>query len=325
MGGNDGLPLSSGARRRGCAATYARRVSCGGSSAPGRARENSGSDVDKKQSMYEILGVAPAASLDEIRAAHRRRSFELMSGKLGLPRDECDYRLKLLDVALQTLSDADARAEHDIRRGLAEAPAASLPVIRPASPDDEARALQLAAIVEASHRMGLANDQRLQFEAVSSTVGASARALKAALRIVVGLVILFFVLRGAQLAMASRKPAAAPPSAEVKRAEEMLVIQAYYKKHGVRPASRAEAELLEQEDRRRENERREAEFERERSAREMQQFAEEGRAIGRQVSNDIRAAEETARFEDRQRAEEQAYQEAQQRRREAGQDREEEE
>lgn len=277
--------------------------------------------MDKK-SLYEILGVAPTASLAELKAAHRRRSFELMSGKAKLPRDECDYHLKLLDVALETLSDPDARTEYDIRQGLAAPPPPTLPALRPVSAADEARALQLAAAIEENHRTALAGEQRLQLEAIRTTVGTSTRALKTILRVVAGLIVLFFVLRGAQLAMASRRPAAAPPSPQVLRAEEMLIIQAYYKKHGVRPASRAEAELLEQEQRRRDNERREAEFERTRDAEERARFAEEGRAIGREVGDELRRAEEMARLEDRRRAAELAELEARERRRAAGRKRE---
>jgi curved DNA-binding protein CbpA len=254
----------------------------------------------EKKSMYQILGVEPKAPIADIKAAHRRLSFRLLSGKSGLSLDERDYQLKLLDAALETLSDVDKRAAYDARLPQPAAPDARLPVpvANPiANPADESRALRLAEAVEHDFKLAAGNERKMQFQAITSTLGTSARALKTILRIVVGLIVLFMVMRWGQMAMASRTPPP-PPSAEVLKAEEKLIIQKYYKTHGVRLGSRAEAEQLTLEHRRKENAQREAEFERDRAARELERFAEQGRSIGEEVSRDLRVAEAEARAED---------------------------
>jgi curved DNA-binding protein CbpA len=248
-----------------------------------------------KKTLYQILGVEQTASLTEIKTAHRRLSFKLLSGKSGIDASERDYQLKLLDAALETLSDVDTRAAYDRRLSPPQALAAPLPV-PVAAPVDASRALQLAEAVEQNFRISTEAERKMQFRAVTSTLGTSARAAKTILRIVVGLVILFMVMRWGQMAMASRTPP--PPSAEILKAEEKLIIQKYFKTHGVRPGSRAEAESLTQEQRRKENAQREADFERERAARDLASFAEQGRSIGEAVHRDLRAAEEEARAED---------------------------
>lgn len=253
----------------------------------------------QKKTMYQILRVDATATTAEIKAAHRRLSFALLSGKASLSPDERDYQLKLLDVALATLSDAEARAAYDAKLSAPVSPAPPLPV-PVTSPSEVSRALQLAEVVEQNFRMSVGNERKLQFDAVSATLGNSARALKTILRIIIGLVILFMVMRWGQMAMASRPPPP-PPSSEVLKAEEKLVIQRYFKTYGVRPGSRAEAEMLTMEHRRKENAAREADYERDRAAREAERFAEQGRSIGERVHEDLRIAEEAAREEDQRR------------------------
>lgn len=258
--------------------------------------------ITDKKNMYEVLGVAPTATLAEIKAAHRRLSLAVMSGKQGLSREDIEFQLKLLDMALGTLSDPATRDAYDAKLAL---PVVSVPynialpvrTVADSQVADET-ATPLAAAVVDSYKTAMATIEghKLEIQAVSSTVSASATALRAILRIVAGLLVLGFALKMGQMALAARKPAT--PSVHVARAEEMLIIQQYYKKYGVRPASRAEADLLEREHRRKENEERQVQFEKDKAEMEQHRFDEEAREIGDRVHDNLVHAEEQARREE---------------------------
>lgn len=258
--------------------------------------------ITDKKNMYEVLGVAPTATLAEIKAAHRRLSLAVMSGKQGLSREDVEFQLKLLDMALGTLTDPATRDAYDAKLAL---PVVSVPynlalpvrTVADSQVADE-KATPLAAAVVDSYQTAMATIEghKLEIQAVSSTVSASARALRAILRIVAGLLVLGFALKMGQMALAARRPVT--PSVHVARAEEMLIIQQYYKKYGVRPASRAEAELLEREHRRKENEESQVQFEKDKAEMEQRRFEEEAREIGERVHDNLVRAEEQARYED---------------------------
>lgn len=257
----------------------------------------------KKKTMYEILEVSPTASHADIKAAHKRLSIELMSGTLGLSREECDFKLNVLDVALHTLSVPVSRDAYDAQLASTKATGnVALPIkSNVVSLGDEAKALRIVAAIEDSYKIAAANIDSFQFpiKEVSSTVSVSARSLKRLLRVIIGLLVLGFILKMGQMAFASRQ--AGRPSSEVAKAEEKLIIQEYYKKHGVRPASRAEAEFLEQENRRKENEQREAAFAEKKKEEEYSRFVEESRSIGDRVHENLVRDEERERYEEMQR------------------------
>lgn len=254
--------------------------------------------AEKKKSLYEILGVSPSASPAELKAAHRRLSLEIMSGKLGLSRDDCDHRLQLLDVALNTLIEPSSRDAYDMQLAAASAVNVSYPV-QPASGSGggEGRALQLTAAAEEIYRTNLAaiDERRLEFGAVAKTVGSSVRSLKIILRVVIWLFVLGIVFRTGGCMLAARS--AALPPAQVAKAEEMLKIQAYYKKHGVRAANSAEVAALEAENRRQENERREEEFNRRKIEDENRRFIEESEELSRRLEQEQQRAEAEAHYE----------------------------
>lgn len=260
----------------------------------------------KKKSMYEILGVSPTASLAEIKAAHKRLSLELMSGKCGFSREDCEFQLKVLDVALNTLSVPVLRDAYDAELAPITPGNAVLP-IKPnvVSLGDDEKALKIVAAIEDNYKVAAASTGSIQFPIteVSSTVSASTRSLKKILRIIIVLTVLGIIGKSAFVfGHAARK------SSEVAKAEEKIIIQEYYKKYGVRPASRAEAELLEKENRRKENEQRAAEFEEKRKEEEYRRFVEESRQIGDQVHRNLVREEERARYEEMQKQSELAEQ-----------------
>ena len=63
------------------------------------------------QNYYEILGVSPSATYEEIRAAYRRLAFQLHPDRN--PSDDAAEQLQLVMRAFTTLIDADSRAVYD--------------------------------------------------------------------------------------------------------------------------------------------------------------------------------------------------------------------
>lgn len=251
--------------------------------------------MSNKKSMYEILEVEPGASLEQIKAAHRRLSFKVMSDQQHLGREECEHQLNLLDVALHTLSNPVLREAYDAELAVAAKPVGNavvpVPTATPSSAE-QIRALALIAEMEGNYRVATrsgAREASSMLQTASSTIGASAQSLKVIMRVVVGLFILLMVLVMGRGAAASRQSEVT--MADKLRAEEKLIILEYYKKHGIRPASRAEAEFFEAENRRKENALRAAEFEEKKRQEEYDKFIEESQRQG------DRAHEEVVRYQ----------------------------
>jgi hypothetical protein len=255
-----------------------------------------------KKTMYEILGISPTASQAEIKAAHERLSIEVMSGSSGLDREDCNFRLNLLDVALHTLSTPVLRDAYDAQLASANAPAK---VALPAKSSlvavgDQATALKIAAAIEDNYKIAVAAaSPQFPIETVSSAVGASTRAVGTLIRVIIVLVIMGLLLKAGLTLAAFRRPEI-PPSA-IALAEEKLIIQQYYQKYGVRPASKEEAIFLEEERRRRENEQHEAEFERKKTEEEYHRFIEESRNEGDRIHRNLVREEERLHYEEMQR------------------------
>lgn len=256
----------------------------------------------KKKTMYEILEVSPTALLPEIKAAHKRLSLALMSGTLGLSREEIEFKLNVLDVALHTLSVPVSRDAYDAQLAPAIAPGNAIMQSKASivSLGDDAKVLRLVAAIEDNHKTAAAVMASHQFpmQVVSSTVNIAGRSLKKIIRAVIGLMVLGFVLTMGKMAFSSRLDGR--PSADVAKAEEKIIIQEYYEKYGVRPASRAEAELLETENRRRENEQRAAAFAEKKKNEEYRRFVEESQRMGERVSDNLVHDEQRARYEEMQ-------------------------
>lgn len=266
---------------------------------------------NKKQTMYEVLEVSPTASFAEIKAAHKRLSLKIMSGALGLSREDCEFRLKILDVALHTLSVPALRDAYDAELAPPASPANAVAPVRTTALAlvDDAKVTEIATAIKRSHQtvpVSLAS-HRTELEIVSSTVSASARSLKTILRAIIGLFVLGSVLTMGKIAFASRT--AALPTKEEARAEEKLIILEYYKKHGTRPASRAEAEFLETENRRKENEQRQAEFAEKRKDDEYRRFVEDSRDMGERIHDNLVQEEEREKERQRMQEEQKRYQE----------------
>ena len=221
-----------------------------------------------KQTLYELLGVSQNAALAEIKAAHLSRSRELIADNSGLTRDEVNFQLQVLDVALNTLSAQWSRDAYDAElAALASASGSTLPAVPRAnlpSLDSGVNALQLADELHHTYKKALAeSDARNSLVIVAESVATSASVLKNGFRVLAGLLVLLAVFK-ISMALFAATHQADMYAKEKASAEEKVVIQDYYQKHGVRPASRAEAEMLEAQARQEQNEKNKAEAQRRR-------------------------------------------------------------
>ncbi len=118
--------------------------------------------------LYEILGVSPEASAEELRAAFRRQAREFHPDRYrGEARIRAEQRFQRVTEAYNTLSDEAQRSRYDASRGS---------VAREAQDDSRevARAL-LARAVQAANA-GSAAEARLLFRQAIAHDDSSARA-----------------------------------------------------------------------------------------------------------------------------------------------------
>jgi hypothetical protein len=242
-----------------------------------------------KKSLYEILEVPPNASLPEIQAAHRRLRQKLLPGKPGLGREDIDFNLKVIDVALHTLSDQVSRDAYDAQQFARSAPVTA---IAPLKVD----AAKMAGALEAYRKVTetIQSTEGTPLKIISATAASSASALKKIFRVIAGLVVLGVIIKVSIGVLAGR------PAGGISKAEEKVILQEYYQTHGVRPGSRIEADLLEVENRRKENERRAVAREKELEEERERRFVEESRRIGAQVHENLHRDAERARYEEEQ-------------------------
>lgn len=267
--------------------------------------------MNRKKTLYEILEISPNAPLEEIQAAHQRLSQKLQSLESQLDREDFEFKQKLANLALATLSDPGARAEYDESIAAQGAPASAAAhrnaLALRADPETitrraEAMALRADALALRADALSIRTDAsplrvgdgepsmlarvleslKSPFKRVVVAIGTLA-----ATAMIIQVAFLFFAVRKSEQI-----------SADAARAEEQMILQEYYQKHGVRPKTAAEAKLLEEEHRRSERELRLAENEKQRAEEENRRFHESFKRTAEQVSADLRYAEENARREE---------------------------
>ena len=276
----------------------------------------------KKKTLYEILEISPSASLPEIRAAHQRLSRELVSGMSGMSREDIDFKLKVIDVAFQTLSVDRTREAYDTQLATRNAPAnvAAPRNVVALQPNVDAVSLKADAMSFKADAMSLKADaMSLKADAMSLRITAAppkadgghqatlknihsifaslAQPLRKILIVVVSFVAVTMAIQAAFMLLVNRQ--AGHATAEVSKAEEKVMLQEYYQTYGVRPGSKIEADLLEVEIRRKENEQREAALKKQRQEEDERQFVEDSRRMGDQVTENLLREEERARDEER--------------------------
>ena len=286
--------------------------------------------TNKKKTLYEILEVSPDASHSEIQAAYQRVSQKLQSEKTALNREEIDSRLKMLDMVLHALSYEARLVKQNAPSNVAaprtaiaaplnfdtvslKADAASL---KADAMSFKADAMSLKAdamsliMADTPHRIAVAplktaavplkfpaaveNDHQLPLAIISSAVTSSASALKKILRIIAGLMVLGVIFKISFMVLSNNHAGrVATPNND-----EKVFLQEYYQTHGVRVGSKIEADLLDEENRRKENQQREEARDKQRQDDEYRRFVEESRREGEKISENLRRDEQAARYEE---------------------------
>jgi curved DNA-binding protein CbpA len=270
----------------------------------------------QKKTLYQILGVASDASDIELQAAHETVSARLHAHKERLGPEDFNLKLKVLNLAYKTLSTPTERDAYDARLATMAPPPASAPALALAPLEASADALSLKAEAMAlraeamqiradalSMRSGPPSTYRdrrayaVQDESAFSGVAPAMRKILMGLGTLLAIAIVSQVIATMFYHRRAHVEAAA-----AEKASEQVLLQEYYQTHGVRPASKAELDLLEAEDRRKENETRTAEREKSRLDQNARRFEEESRRRGEQASAALRytelQAQERARRED---------------------------
>jgi len=283
--------------------------------------------ANKKKNFYEILEVLPSASYAEIKDAFQRLTQQLQSEKTELNREDIDFRLNVIKFAFHTLSVPLSRDAYDaqIASEVPEKGASSNTSIVVQQNTDElslkAEALLLradAAALRADALLLRADATTLRASSTSlrttsslnydeggvrslwaifsSAISNVSSSFKRILTVLGGVIAFVMVLQVLFLVFANRQ--SVPTSSGLSKTEEKLYLQNYYQENGVRVGSKIEADLLDAEKKRIQNEERTVEAERrkkEDAARKEQQFVEESRRMGDRVSENLRREEERER------------------------------
>lgn len=240
---------------------------------------------------YDLLEVTQHADLAEISAAYLRISRELAAANSPLGPSEAEFRGKLVKHAFDVLSNPSRRADYDA--GL---------------------------VVRGGDAAGLAPPLHVEV-ALRSTKASPIRRL---LTIIASLMIIGMVMQIAVMFTAYQRNKALSGEEVGSPAAEKVYLQDFYQTYGIRAASRAEADLLLADMRRKElaeREERQQQRQQDEEARKLKRFEEESRRLGAEVTaNNLRAEQEAerAREEELRRKEEkeQAAKEAERARRE---------
>lgn len=214
-----------------------------------------------QETYYDLLELSPHASLEEINAAYLRISRELASGKSALSDAEAAFRGKLVTRAYEVLCNPARRADYDA--GLV------LNRIEPAAP----------LYVEVGLKSSRLSPVRILLSIIASVM-------------VIGLVIqvgvMFFSYQRVKNVVGDggNSPAA-----------EKIYLQEIYQTYGIRAASRAEAELLLAEMRKKDEanqEERRKKAQKENEEQKLKRFEEESRRFAAEASENLRRAEQEA-------------------------------
>ncbi len=274
---------------------------------------------NEKKTMYEILEVSPDASDSEIQAAHQRLSQQLQSERSDGDSDDIEFKLRVLNVAFNTLSVKRTRDAYDARLAALNAPAggAAPHGLIPVEPKENASSLKAEAMSLKAEAMSLkAEAVSLRADVIALRIDSGyetpsvgvlqkfSRLLapaKRALTIVGSLIAIGMVVQVLFLLLVNRQ--AVNVVNDVSKAEEKVMLQDYYQRTGVRVSSRAEMEARELEDAARQREELAKRVQQEQELnkqREYENFVEDSRRQGEEVAADLQRAEERARYEEEQ-------------------------
>ena len=240
---------------------------------------------------YDLLEVSQHADLIEISAAYLRISRELAAGNSPLPEAEAEFRRQLVKHAYDVLSNPSRRSDYDA--GL---------VMRGGETAGLERPLHVEVALESS----------------------KASPIRRLLTVIAAVMVIGMVMQITVMFMSYQRAKAVMGEDPASPAAEKVYLQDFYQTYGIRAASRAEADLLLADMRRKEQAARDEQQKQrlqEDEERKQRRFEEESRRLGDEVSANLRRAEqevERARAEELRRKEEQerAEKEAERARRE---------
>lgn len=257
-----------------------------------------------KKTMYEVLGLGPAASPEQIEAAYQ--VLCKAPPPPGVSADDAANHKKILDAAYRTLSAPLSRQAYDAflhtrnakPAAAASAPPPALALVDYPAPAPQAVALRAEALSMKAEAMSLKADALMLRADVASVRASGAAApwddlyplFKRVLRIagaVFGIWFLFWLLHG----ILTPRQAAHVEA----QAEEKAALQEYYQTYGVRPANRAEMELMETARRRQEAERSAAERQKQRQETENRKFEYETARAADRAERSLQEGERQAR------------------------------
>jgi len=263
--------------------------------------------MGKKKTLYQVLEIAAGASVQEVVEAHGKMLEKLHEAQGHLSREDFEYQRNMLGVARDTLSDPLLRRDYDeklmARLGAqSSAGGSSSRALAPSaelSQRAETLALRADALALRADALAIRTDTygsaapQSAFERLVSGLG---RPLKRIAIVLGTLAALAVIAQSLWFYFGVRKVRNVVESAA--QAEERMVVEEYYRRHGVRPANATEARLLEMEHQRKQDEAEAAEREARLAEENARRFEEDARRAGERVSSNLRYAEEAARREE---------------------------
>ncbi len=251
------------------------------------------------RTLYELLGVRREATATEIRTGYRLELEALEALRVTLPKQDFDDRVQLLRVAYTTLNDPISRAGYDADLDAAAKAAAAaygsgaLATIGGPSSGTRADALGLRADALALRADALM--ARADIGAASARPDGLFSDWPPGMARLLGYALLVALLIGVSMGVSrcSTKSARAQieaREAQERRASEQAALQDYYQTHGVRPANRAEMEMMEAERRRRENQERQSSVDNQRAEEQQRRIDEENRRRGDETTREVQRA-----------------------------------
>jgi curved DNA-binding protein CbpA len=213
---------------------------------------------------YDLLEVAPHADLAEISSAYLRLSRQLGAADNPLGAAEAAFRLKLVKHAYEVLSSPSRRSDYDA--GL---------TTHGVSPGGADLPLHIEVAMEPKKWSPI---RRL-------------------LTVIAGLMIVGMVVQISAVFMTYQRASALGGGDPASPAAEKVYLQDFYQTYGIRAASRAEADLLLADMKRKEQAEREESRQKrlvEQQEYEQRRFEEESRRLGAEVSANLQNAEREA-------------------------------
>ena len=275
-----------------------------------------------KPTLYELLNVPHHAGVSEIQAAFQKKMGVLESARGTMALQEFNEAVQLLRVALDTLTDPNARfvydtklnaQEHD-RNNALSVPAAPASAV---AAQADALALRADALALRADAIMIRSSQGAPGSGSGDPVQAMAAGAAVVVKRVVSFVGVLAIVGMGFFLFARHGQGDGVPRKTLKEvsASEQVILQEYYQTHGVRPVSLAEMELLEADRRRRDNADKLGRQDRDKQERDARQFEEESRKIAERATAELRHAEESARREAERQLERERYEKAEAERR----------